>query len=78
MVLRLNPNICISRVKNDLKNKIEEGKYNNDYSFEINLIYKIIHEYSNYEYHQWDLYQNDESFVSKQIGSLLKRNLNIR
>ena len=58
-------------------NKIEDSKSSilfknlNKYSFEINLIYKIIHEHSNYEKHQWEFYSNTKEFVIHQMKSLL-------
>tara|TARA_Y100001970_G_C14177267_1_gene827706 strand:- start:530 stop:865 length:336 start_codon:yes stop_codon:yes gene_type:complete len=71
MLLELNKNIDLCKVKCDLKCQIDKGFYKNNYSFEINLIYKIIHEHTNYESYQWQLFGNDRKFVDKEIQSLL-------
>ena len=71
MVLKLNKNICLDKVKQDLERNVNRGNVKNNYSFEVNLIFKIIHEYSNYENYQWQLYCKDKSFVEMEIKSLL-------
>ena len=71
MVLKLKENIDLQSIKQDLKFKISKGYVRNDYPFEINLIYKIIHEYSNYEEVQWRLFDYDKSEVEKELKSLL-------
>lgn len=71
MILKLNRDIDLTRVKNHLKNNIRSGLCMNDYSFEVNLIYKIIHEYSNYEDHQWTIYGLDIDKVEKELKELL-------
>ena len=40
-------------------------------SFESNLIFKIIHEKSNYEEYQWQLYLLNTDIVEREIKSLL-------
>jgi hypothetical protein len=70
MMLKLNSDICLSEVKRNLSSDIKKKRSNN-YSFEINLIFKIIHEYSNYEDHQWQLYGCNVDDVEKEIKSLL-------
>tara|TARA_B100000965_G_scaffold391780_1_gene400257 strand:- start:345 stop:680 length:336 start_codon:yes stop_codon:yes gene_type:complete len=71
MNLVLKENIDLDSIKLDLKNNLNTGILKNDYSFEINLIYKIIHEYSNYEDVQWILFSYKKSFVEEQLKSLL-------
>ncbi len=71
MILKLNENINIKKVKASLKNQIQKGLCKNNYDFEINLIYKIIHEHSNYELYQWQLFGNDKEIVEQEIKSLL-------
>lgn len=70
MMLKLNSDICLSEVRRNLSSDIKKKRSNN-YSFEINLIFKIIHEYSNYEDHQWQLYGCNVDDVEKEIKSLL-------
>jgi|SaaInlStandDraft_1057018.scaffolds.fasta_scaffold137326_1 hypothetical protein len=69
--LKLNKNIDINYIKQDLQNICLKGFYSHKYSFEINLIYKIIHEHSNYEKYQWEFYSNTKEFVIYQMKSLL-------
>jgi hypothetical protein len=71
MILKLNDNINLNLVKQDLVIRLLEGSLENDYTFEVNLIYKIIHEYSNYEEIQWGFYSQDKIIVDKEIKSLL-------
>ena len=71
MVLKLKENIDLNLVKQDLVIRLLEGSLENHYSFEINLIYKIIHEYSNYEEIQWGLYSHDKIIFEKEMKSLL-------
>ncbi|URQ70856.1 hypothetical protein M9B41_06915 [SAR86 cluster bacterium] len=71
MILKLDSEICIQDLKKDLICKINKGYLKNNYSFESNLIFKIIHENSNYEEYQWQLYLHDSDVVEKEIKSLL-------
>ena len=71
MILKLDSKICIQEIKEDLLCKINKGFLKNNYSFESNLIFKIIHEKSNYEEHQWQLYLLNTDIVEKEIKSLL-------
>ena len=71
MVLKLDDNINLNWVKQDLRIRLLEGRFENDYTFEVNLIYKIIHEYSNYEEIQWEFYSRDKTIVEREIKSLL-------
>ena len=71
MLLKLDENINLHEVKCDLQCHIDNGFCKNNYPFEINLIYKIIHEYTNYESYQWQLYGKDKKIVDKEIRSLL-------
>ena len=71
MYLTLKANIDLNSIKKDLRKKINKGFSKNDYSFEINLIYKIIHEYTNYEDIQWRLFSHEQSFVEEKLKSLL-------
>jgi len=71
MMLKLNSDICLSEVRRNLSSDIKKKRSNNNYSFEINLIFKIIHEHSNYEDHQWQIYRCNVDDVEKEIKSLL-------
>ena len=71
MILKLDSKICIQETKEDLLCMINKGFLKNNYSFESNLIFKIIHEKSNYEEYQWQLYLLDTDIVEKEIKSLL-------
>lgn len=71
MLLKLDKNIDLNKVKFDLKRQMDNGSCKNNYPFEINLIYKIIHEHSNYESYQWQIFGNDTKIVDKEIQSLL-------
>ena len=70
-VLKINPNIDIKGIKNSLIKSFDKEKNNNSYTLEVNLIYKIIHEYSNYEDYQWELYGYEKGFVEAELKSLL-------
>ena len=71
MQLKIDSDICLLDIKGDLSHDIKNGKLKNSYSYEINLIYKVIHEYSNYEEFQWSLFSKDIKFVKQNLGSLL-------
>ena len=71
MILKLDSKICIQDIKEDLICKINKGFLKNNYSFESNLIFKIIHEKSNYEQYKWQLYLHNTDIVEKEIKSLL-------
>ena len=71
MVLKIQKNININQLRDDLKHEIDNGLRRNDYSIEINLIYKIIHKYSNYEDHMWTLSGLDKKTYCQNINSLL-------
>ena len=63
MLLKLDSDVSIDDVKNDLNEKINNGYCKNNYTFSINLIYKLIHEHSNYEDYQWQLYRFERKVV---------------
>ena len=71
MLLKLQENINVDAIKSELQQQIDRGCCRNNYRFEINLIYKIIHEYTNYELHQWQIYGDDKKIVDREIRSLL-------
>jgi len=71
MLLKLQENINVDAIKGDLQQQIDKGCCKNNYPFEINLIYKIIHEYTNYELYQWQIYGDDKKIVDREIRSLL-------
>tara|TARA_B100000212_G_scaffold334384_1_gene304982 strand:+ start:254 stop:589 length:336 start_codon:yes stop_codon:yes gene_type:complete len=72
MLLKLDSDVSIDDVKNDLNEKIKNGYCKNEYTFSINLIYKLIHEHSNYEDYQWQLYRFERKVVNRNITSLLR------
>ena len=71
MLLKLQENINVDAIKGALQQQIDAGCCRNNYPFEINLIYKIIHEYTNYELYQWQIYGDDKKIVDREIRSLL-------
>ena len=71
MLLKLQENINVDEIKGALQQQIDAGWCRNNYPFEINLIYKIIHEYTNYELYQWQIYGDDKKIVDREIRSLL-------
>ena len=71
MILKLRNNIDLLYIKNDLKEKLARSHYNKNYPFEVLLIYKIIHEWSNYEDFQWRLYSYPQHQVEKEMKALL-------
>jgi hypothetical protein len=71
MLLKLQANIDVNEIRSELQYQIDRGYCKNDYPFEINLIYKIIHEYTNYETYQWEIFGKDRKTVDKEISSLL-------
>ena len=71
MILELDRDIDLKKVKFNLLNKIKSGTCVNDYTFEVNLIYKIIHDHSNYERHQWTIFGFDKDIVEKELKYLL-------
>ena len=72
-ILYLNENLDIELIKKDLKNKIKNGDIKNDYSFEVLLIFKLIHEFSNYDDHCWTLYKGSKKYVKRQLTHLLQQ-----
>ena len=71
MRLKLVNEIDLDEIKQDLHESIKKGFCKNSYSFEINLIYKIIHEYSNYENLQWSIYGDEKKVFIRKLKSLL-------
>lgn len=71
MVLKIQENINLNKLRSNLKREIGNGLCKNDYSLEINLIYKVIHEYSNYEDHMWTLTGEDKITYCQNMRSLL-------
>ena len=71
MSLKLNKNINLSTVKFAVLKQMTCSQRTNKYPFEIQLIYKIIHEHSNYEEHQWSLFFQTRKNVLKNFTSLL-------
>ena len=71
MILKLRNNINLLDIKNDLKEKLARSHSNKKYPFEVLLIYKIIHEWSNYEDFQWRLYSYSQHQVEKEMKTLL-------
>jgi len=71
MILELDGNIDLNKVKNNLLNQIKSGTCVNNYTFEVNLIYKIIHDHSNYECHQWTIFGFERDIVERELKSLL-------
>lgn len=70
-VLKIDPNLDIKSVRKNLSKSSDKEINQNSYTLEVNLIYKIIHEYSNYEDHQWELYGYEKGFVEAELKSLL-------
>lgn len=68
--LKLNEKIDLKDISSKAKKDFERNK-NNKLSENQNLIYLLIHRYSNYEEIMWDLYKNNRELVIKQIKSLL-------
>ena len=42
------------------------------YTFEVKLIYKIIHDHSNYERHQWTIFGFDKDIVQKELKIFIR------
>ena len=68
--LQLKENINLQEAKK-ISSKEFIRKVNNSYSDDQNLIYLLIHRYSNYEQIMWRLYQGNKKNVIGQIKSLL-------
>ena len=71
MILKLFSDIDLDHVKRDLRMLMKKGMFQKHYSFEISLIYKLIHEYSNYEEYQWSLYTLSKYEVERELKNLL-------
>jgi len=70
-VLKIDSNLDIESVKNSLARSFNKDIGYKNYTLEVSLIYKIIHEHSNYEDYQWELYGYEKSFVEAELKSLL-------
>ena len=70
-VLKIDPNLDIKSVKNSLARSLNKDISYKNYTLEVSLIYKIIHEHSNYEDYQWELYGYEKGFVEAELKSLL-------
>lgn len=71
MSLKLATKLDLDEIKQELHASIQKGFCKNSYSFEINLIYKVIHEYSNYENLQWSIYSQEKKVFMRKLKSLL-------
>ncbi len=67
--LQLSPNVDLKTVKNQALN-LKQLKYAS-YSQDQDIIYFLIHNYSNYEEIMWSLYKREKDYVLSQLKNLL-------
>ena len=70
MLLKLNKNIDLNTIQQAVSKQLAPSHRKKN-SFEVQLIYKIIHEYSNYEEYQWSLFVQDKVNVYQNFAFLL-------
>tara|TARA_Y100000816_G_scaffold140522_1_gene99527 strand:+ start:2282 stop:2629 length:348 start_codon:yes stop_codon:yes gene_type:complete len=68
--LRLNEKIDLRDISFKAKREFERNK-SNKLSEDQNLIYFLIHRYSNYEKIMWSFWNQEESFVFNEIKNIL-------
>lgn len=73
-ILQLNKNINLNKIKNSIKNK-NNNKYRlpkRYYEEDQEVVYTILHKFSNYDEVVWSLYKNkNRKFVRNQLKLIL-------
>tara|TARA_B100000886_G_scaffold339684_1_gene305867 strand:+ start:760 stop:1089 length:330 start_codon:yes stop_codon:yes gene_type:complete len=68
--LKLNEKIDLKDISSKAKKDFERNK-NNKLSENQNLIYLLIHRYSNYEKIMWSFWKNEKTFVMSELKKIL-------
>ncbi len=72
-IFKLDEKIQIDEIKKNLKKRIKSkpsNKYN--FEFEQEIVYTVLHKFSNYETHMWSIYQNlNQDFIHNQYRHIL-------
>ncbi len=71
-ILQLNKNINFYKIKQSINNKNKNRTRKENYEEDQEIVYKILHEFSNYDEVIWSLYRNNDSkFIHKQLQLIL-------
>lgn len=71
-ILKLNRGINFYNIKRSINNKNKNRTHRKDYEEDQEIVYKILHEFSNYDEVIWSLYKNNDSkFIHKQLLLIL-------
>ena len=72
-IFKLDEKIQIDEIKKNLEKRIKSkplNKYN--FEFEQEIVYTVLHKFSNYETHIWSIYQNlNQDFIHNQYRHIL-------
>lgn len=72
-IFKLDEKIQIDEIKKNLEKRIKSkplNKYN--FEFEQEIVYTVLHKFSNYETHMWSIYQNlNQDFIHNQYRHIL-------
>ena len=72
-IFKLDEKIQISEIKKNLEKKIKTRSLSKiHFEYEQEIVYTILHKFSNYETIMWSLYQNfSPNFIHKQFRHIL-------
>ena len=71
-ILQLNKSINLNNIKKTIKNKNKYRLSKRYYEEDQEVVYRILHEFSNYDEIIWSLYKNkSRKFVNNQLRLLL-------
>ena len=71
-ILQLNKSIDFTKIKNSIKGKNKYRTHKNYYEDDQEVVYTILHKFSNYDEVVWSLYKNkNRKFVRNQLKLIL-------
>ena len=72
-IFKLDEKIQIDEIKKNLEKRIKSKPLNNyNFEFEQEIVYTVLHKFSNYETHMWSIYQNlNQDFIHNQYRHIL-------
>ena len=71
-ILQLNRSINFYKIKRSINNKNKNRTHKKNYEEDQEIVYKILHEFSNYDEVIWSLYKNSDSkFIHEQLQLIL-------
>ena len=71
-ILQLNKSINLNKIKRSIKNKNKYRLPKRHYEYDQEVVYTILHKFSNYDEVIWSLYKNENrKFVRNQLKLIL-------